>query len=75
MKTRETDFFTVTAREIVEHLRRTYKPTDEELARWLKHPAEIDARVKGTEFEVTLTKNTAAQRAGLLAMLMGQANA
>ena len=65
------NFFTITSRAIVEHLRRTYKPTEEQLAYWLKHPAEIDARVIGSEFENVLSHhpNVAVQRAGILSML------
>jgi hypothetical protein len=56
-------------RAIFSYLLATYKPTVNELAYWMAHPEEIDARVKGTEHQHTLTANAAPQRAGILGSL------
>ena len=62
-------FFLSHTRAIFSYLLATYKPTVNELAYWMAHPEEIDARVKGTEHQHTLTANAAPQRAGLLGSL------
>jgi type IV secretory pathway TraG/TraD family ATPase VirD4 len=62
-------FFLSHTRAIFSYLLATYKPTVNELAYWMAHPEEIDARVKGTEHQHTLTANAAPQRAGILGSL------
>jgi Type IV secretion-system coupling protein DNA-binding domain len=62
-------FFLSHTRAIFSYLLATYKPTVNELAHWMAHPEEIDARVKGTEHQHTLTANAAPQRAGILGSL------
>lgn len=62
-------FFLSHTRAIFSYLLATYKPTVNQLAYWMAHPEEIDARVKGTEHQHTLTANAAPQRAGILGSL------
>jgi type IV secretory pathway TraG/TraD family ATPase VirD4 len=62
-------FFLSHTRAIFSYLLATYKPTVNEFAYWMAHPEEIDARVKGTEHQHTLTANAAPQRAGILGSL------
>jgi type IV secretory pathway TraG/TraD family ATPase VirD4 len=62
-------FFLSHTRAIFSYLLATYRPTVNELAYWMAHPEEIDARVKGTEHQHTLTANAAPQRAGILGSL------
>ena len=62
-------FFLDHTRAIFAYLLATWAPTVSELAYWMAHPEEIDARVKGTEHEHTLTVNAAPQRAGILGSL------
>jgi type IV secretory pathway TraG/TraD family ATPase VirD4 len=62
-------FFLAHTRAIFTYLLATYRPTVNELAYWMAHPEEIDARVRGTEHQHTLTKNAAPQRAGILGSL------
>lgn len=64
----ENRFFVEAPRKIFAYLI-TLKPTPEELAYWLSHPAEIDCRVKGTELEAMIDPHAPAQRAGVLASL------
>lgn len=62
-------FFLNHTRSIFAYLLANYRPTVAQLCHWMAHPAEIDARVRGTEHEHTLTENAAPQRAGILGSL------
>jgi hypothetical protein len=64
----ENAFFTEGPRKIFAHLL-TFRPTPEELAWWMCHEAEIDYRVKGTEYAAMINRQAPAQRSGLLASL------
>lgn len=70
----EQRFFIESARKVMAHLL-TYDPTPAELAYWMEHPEEIDARAKRTELESLLTQNAPGQRAGVLGTLNQTANA
>jgi type IV secretory pathway TraG/TraD family ATPase VirD4 len=61
-------FFTDAPRRIFAHLL-TFRPTPQELAAWLSHPAEIDAHVKETAYAPMVDAEAPAQRAGVLASL------
>ncbi len=63
------EFFLTHTRAIFAYLLARYKPTVQHLGYWMAHPKEIDARVKDTEHEHTLTENAAPQRAGVLGTL------
>lgn len=54
---------------IFSYLLAYYHPAPNELGHWMAHPAEIDARVRGTEHQHTLTANAPPQRAGILGTL------
>ncbi len=43
-----------------------YQPTGRQLGEWMANDSFIDQRVKGTEFERTLTKDSAGQRSGII---------
>jgi len=62
-------FFVNHTRAIFAYLLAKFKPTVQEFAHWMAHDKEIDVRVKGTEHEVTLTRNAPPQRAGVLGNL------
>ena len=62
-------FFVNHTRAIFAYLLAKFTPTVQEFAYWMAHDKEIDVRVKGTEHEVTLTRNAAPQRAGVLGNL------
>lgn len=62
-------FFVNHTRALFAYLLAKFRPTVEDLAHWMAHDREIDVRVKGTEHEVTLTRNAAPQRAGILGNL------
>jgi hypothetical protein len=64
----ENAFFTEGPRKIFAHLL-TFRPTPEELAWWMCHEAEIDHRVKGTEYAAMIDRRAPAQRSGMLASL------
>src|SRR5437667_1850909 len=64
----ENAFFTEGPRKIFAHLL-TFRPTPEELAWWMCHEAEIDYRVKGTEYAAMIDRQAPAQRSGVLASL------
>lgn len=69
---KETDkdyFFTDCSRKLLAYLLVDWQPaTARELGNWLEHPdPEIDQRVKGTEIEHWLDKNSAPQRNGIVA--------
>jgi type IV secretory pathway TraG/TraD family ATPase VirD4 len=61
-------FFTDAPRRIFAHLL-TFRPTPQELAAWLCHPVDIDARVTGTPYAAMIDPQAPAQRAGVLASL------
>lgn len=61
-------FFLETPRKIFAHLL-TLRPTAEELTFWLRHPIEIDRRVKGTELAAMIDPTAPSQRAGVLSSL------
>jgi Type IV secretion-system coupling protein DNA-binding domain len=42
------------------------RPSCTDFGNWMAHPEEIDKRVKGSEYEHTLSKNSAPQRNGIL---------
>jgi Type IV secretion-system coupling protein DNA-binding domain len=65
-KPHENPFFTEAARKIFAYLLR-YRPTPQELTRWMKNPDEIDRRIAGTELEAMIPRNAAGQRAAVLA--------
>ncbi len=46
-----------------------YQPTGRQLGDWMANDTIIDRLVKGTEFERTLTKDSAGQRSGIIAVL------
>jgi hypothetical protein len=64
----ENAFFTEGPRKIFAHLL-TFRPTPEELAWWMCHEAEIDQRLKGTEYAAMIDRQAPAQRSGVLASL------
>jgi len=64
----ENPFFVEGPRKIFAHLL-TFRPTPEELARWMCHEDEIDRRVKGTEYAAMIDRQAPAQRSGVLASL------
>jgi type IV secretory pathway TraG/TraD family ATPase VirD4 len=64
----ENAFFTEGPRKIFAHLL-TFRPTPGELAWWMCHEAEIDHRVKGTEYAAMIDRQAPAQRSGVLASL------
>ncbi|HTF64417.1 MAG TPA: type IV secretion system DNA-binding domain-containing protein [Edaphobacter sp.] len=45
------------------------RPTCADFGYWMAHPEEIDRRIEGSEYEHTLSKNSAPQRNGVLATL------
>lgn len=46
-----------------------YQPTGRQLGDWMANDTLIDRLVRGTEFERTLTKDSAAQRSGIISTL------
>ena len=64
----ENPFFVEGPRKIFAHLL-TFRPSPQELAHWMCHEAEIDWRVKGTEFAAMIDRQAPAQRSGILASL------
>jgi type IV secretory pathway TraG/TraD family ATPase VirD4 len=64
----ENPFFTEGPRRIFAHLL-TFRPTAEELARWLCHDEELDRRVHGTPYASIIDRQAPAQRSGVLAAL------
>ncbi|ADW71402.1 type IV secretion system DNA-binding domain-containing protein [Granulicella tundricola] len=62
------EFFTETPQKIFAHLL-TFGPTPQELIKWMSDPAEIDARVQGTELAAIIAPGAQQQRAGVLASL------
>ena len=65
---RDNRFFVESPRKIFARLL-SFKPTAQEIARWLQHPAEIDRLLGGTELASMIDPAAASQRAGVLASL------
>ena len=61
-------FFVEAPQKIFAHLL-TFLPTPEELVRWMSDPAEIDRRVKGTEYWMLIDPKAPQQRTGVLGSL------
>jgi Type IV secretion-system coupling protein DNA-binding domain len=61
-------FFVEAPQKILAHLL-TYLPTAEELVQWMSDPAEIDRRVKGTEYWMLIDPKASQQRTGVLGSL------
>ena len=61
-------FFVEAPQKIFAHLL-TYLPTPTELVRWMSDPAEIDRRVKGTEYWALIDPKAPQQRTGVLGSL------
>ena len=61
-------FFVEAPQKIFAHLL-TYLPTPDELVRWMSDPAEIDRRVKGTEYWMLIDPKAPQQRTGVLGSL------
>jgi type IV secretory pathway TraG/TraD family ATPase VirD4 len=59
-------FFKKQAASLFAYLVAYHRPTGRELGDWLANDDLLDAKVKGTEFERTLTKDSAGQRAGII---------
>ena len=64
----ENPFFVDGPRKIFAHLL-AFRPTPEEIARWMCHPEEIDRRVRGTELAAFIDPKAPHQRSGILASL------
>lgn len=65
---RDNKFFIESPRKIFARLL-SFKPTAQEIAHWLRHPAEIDQLVQGTELAAMIDPSAPSQRAGVLASL------
>ena len=61
-------FFVEAPQKIFAHLL-TYLPTPVELVQWMSDPAEIDHRVKGTEYWMLIDPKAPQQRTGVLGSL------
>jgi hypothetical protein len=61
-------FFTQAARRVFAHLL-TWRPSPQELVRWLQQDAEIDMRVKGTEYATMIGRQGPSQRNAVLGTL------
>ena len=61
-------FFVEAPQKIFAHLL-SYLPTPEELIQWMSDPAEIDRRVKGTEYWMLIDPKAPQQRTGVLGSL------
>ena len=61
-------FFVEAPQKIFAHLL-TYLPTPEDLVKWMSDPAEIDRRVKGTEYWMLIDPKAPQQRTGVLGSL------
>lgn len=65
---RDNRFFVESPRKIFARLL-SFKPTAQEIAHWLQHPAEIDRLLSGTELAAMIDPSAPSQRAGVLASL------
>ena len=61
-------FFVEAPQKIFAHLL-SYLPTPEDLVKWMSDPAEIDRRVKGTEYWMLIDPKAPQQRTGVLGSL------
>ncbi|MGH9502247.1 MAG: type IV secretion system DNA-binding domain-containing protein [Terriglobales bacterium] len=61
-------FFVEAPQKIFAHLL-SYLPTPEDLIQWMSDPAEIDRRVKGTEYWMLIDPKAPQQRTGVLGSL------
>jgi len=61
-------FFVEAPQKIFAHLM-TYLPTPEQLVSWMSNPAEIDRRIKGTEYWMLIDTKAPHQRTGVLGSL------
>ena len=61
-------FFVEAPQKIFAHLM-TYLPTPEQLVSWMSNPAEIDRRIKGTEYWMLIDTKDPHQRTGVLGSL------
>ena len=61
-------FFVEAPQKIFAHLM-TYLPTPEQLVSWMSNPAEIDRRIKGTEYWMLIDPKAPQQRTGVLGSL------
>jgi hypothetical protein len=61
-------FFVEAPQKIFAHLL-SYLPTAEDLIKWMSDPAEIDRRVKGTEYWMLIDPKAPQQRTGVLGSL------
>lgn len=59
-------FFKKQAASLFAYLVAYHRPTGRDLGDWLANDDLLDAKVTGTEFERTLTKDSAGQRAGII---------
>ncbi|HLG94693.1 MAG TPA: type IV secretion system DNA-binding domain-containing protein [Bryobacteraceae bacterium] len=59
-------FFKKQAAALFAFLVAYHRPSGRELGDWMANDHLLDAKVKGTEFERTLTKDSAGQRAGII---------
>ncbi len=67
-------FFAETPRKIFAHLL-TYKPTAQQLIRWMSHPEEIDRLVAGTPYATMINPQSPDQRNAVLGSLNRVADA
>jgi len=67
-------FFVEAPQKIFAHLL-SYLPTPEDLIKWMSDPAEIDRRVKGTEYWMLIDPKAPQQRTGVLGSLNMSADA
>jgi type IV secretory pathway TraG/TraD family ATPase VirD4 len=61
-------FFVEAPQKIFAHLL-TYLPTPEDLVKWMSDPAEIDRRIKGSEYWMLIDPKAPQQRTGVLGSL------
>jgi hypothetical protein len=61
-------FFVEAPQKIFAHLM-TYLPTPDQLVSWMSNPAEIDRRIKGTEYWMLIDTKAPHQRTGVLGSL------
>lgn len=67
-KPKENSFFTDAPRKIFARLL-AFKPSPEELTRWMSSERELEAKLKGTELESMIHPHAGAQRAGVISSL------
>lgn len=67
------EYFHEGAKKVLAHLL-TFKPTPEELTRWMAHPEEIDRRLAGSPRAMILGEGAPQQRSGILGSLSNGAD-